>query len=100
MNLTIGNTPEEREALSAQVLKEVAELKNCPFTPQPGDWIVYHGRNDAQVGGFIAERRISPLTGNPRYRVVDSMQDAKDEEAGHWVSLEHTIAVYESRPVA
>jgi hypothetical protein len=69
-----------------------------PLTPHPGDYIEYYGRHNNIVAGFIAERSISPLTGNPRYRVVDSMQEAKDVDAGRWIGVEDTHAVYESVP--
>jgi len=62
--------------------------------PQIGDRVQYYGKGDAIVEGFLAESIIGPLTGNPRYRVVDSMQDVKDEEAGKWVSVENVRGIY------
>ena len=56
-------------------------------TPEIGDSVLYWGRMDNLVRGILAERAISPLTGNPRYRVVDSFQEMKDEEAGRWVDV-------------
>jgi hypothetical protein len=69
---------------------------NAINVPQVGDRITYHGIDNTFVSGFLAERSISPLTGNPRYRVVDSMQEAKDPEAGKWVGLEHTNGIQEN----
>jgi hypothetical protein len=60
--------------------------------PTVGDHCTYHGWYDNVVGGILAERRISPLTGNPRYRIVDSAGEMKDPHAGRWVDVLHVIA--------
>ncbi len=64
--------------------------------PQVGDRVLYHGRFDNVVEGILAERILSPLTGNPRYRVVDSWAEAKDEEAGRWIDVMEIIGIYPS----
>jgi len=56
-------------------------------TPEIGDSVLYWGRGDTLVHGILAECAISPLTGNPRYRVVDLASEMKDEEAGRWVDI-------------
>jgi hypothetical protein len=65
-------------------------------TPQIGDCITYHGFDNV-VSGIIAERAISPLTGNPRYRVVDSHQETKDPEAGKWINVEAVLGIHPTR---
>ncbi len=66
-----------------------------PCEPQIGDRVAYHGR-DAIVSGILAERTLSPLTGNPRYRVVDFTSEIADEEAGRWVGIEEVISIHPS----
>jgi hypothetical protein len=63
------------------------------MAPQVGDRVVYAGRTGEHVGGYLAERAVSPLTGNPRYRVVDFLREMLDEEAGRWVGVEHVISI-------
>ncbi len=59
--------------------------------PQPGDRVLYHGRHKNMVRGVLAERAISPLTNNPRYRVVDTAQEISDPEAGRWIDINDVI---------
>jgi hypothetical protein len=59
-----------------------------------GDRVYYRGRFDNVVGGILAERAVSPLTGNPRYRVVDSWDEAADCDAGRWVEIEDVIGIH------
>lgn len=73
-------------------------MSNLNLTPKAGDYIQYHGIDNTVVGGIIAERAISPITGNQRYRVVDSLREAPDREAGRWIGLEETIAVFDYEP--
>jgi hydrogenase maturation factor len=61
--------------------------------PQPGDRIIYAGRTGNHVAGIVAERAIGPLSGNPRYRVVDFASEMRDEEAGRWVDVFHVISI-------
>jgi hypothetical protein len=56
--------------------------------PEIGDRVCYWGRSERLVSGVLAERAIGPLTGNPRYRVVDSWREAADPDAGRWVGIE------------
>ncbi len=61
-------------------------------TPQPGDRVLYHGRHGNElVNGFLAERFVSQLTGNPRYRVVDNMSEAKDTDAGRIIGIDDVV---------
>jgi hypothetical protein len=75
-----------------------------PMTPQHGDWVTYYGRPDTKeasnmassviLGGYLAERGVSEITGNPRYRVVDEMREATTPEAGRWIGIENVEAIY------
>ena len=60
----------------------------------PGDFVTYAGRSGAIAGGIVAERAISPLTLNPRFRVVDFASEAADPDAGRWVDVMHLLGAY------
>ncbi len=62
--------------------------------PEIGDRVYFYGRGDAMVCGILAERAIGPLTGNPRYRVVDLPSEMRDPEAGRWVPVEEVYGIY------
>lgn len=62
--------------------------------PQPGDGIAFASESGAIVHGILAERAIGPLTGNPRYRVVDTFSEADDPDAGCWVDILHVLSFY------
>lgn len=55
---------------------------------QKGDYVAYYGRSGHPCHGYVAERAISPLTGNPCFRVVDKITDIIDPRAGIWRDLE------------
>lgn len=61
--------------------------------PQRGDYVLYYGKHDNIIGGYLAVRYISPLTGNPRYLVVDSLQEDGDDGAGHWIGIENVHSI-------
>jgi hypothetical protein len=64
--------------------------------PQPGDVIRYYGstRSDVVSVGTIARREDrSPVTGNPRYFVVDPGDNYLDPVTGRWVPLEDVVGI-------
>lgn len=52
-----------------------------------GDVVVYWTPHETQAEGVVADRAISPLTGNPRVRVVDFASEMSDPDAGKWLDV-------------
>ena len=48
--------------------------------------VVHYETEHGTIGrGIVADMQESPLTGRVMLRIVDSHQEAKDEDAGRWM---------------
>ena len=65
---------------------------------QVGDRVIYYPRNsDIMAGGIVAERAVSPLTGNPRFRIVDFAREIADPDAGQWRGIGDIVGAWEGK---
>jgi len=60
--------------------------------------VTYNTKHGTLGSGYVADMAESPLTGQMRLLIVDSIRDASDPDAGIWISAHDVITDGQPEP--